>query len=62
MTGSKLFTVEGVDFMLVCPVCGCSVITVVRTLTVIEDGNAREVDLLECTKCGYQEKENKSEY
>lgn len=48
--------------MLVCPVCGCSVITVVRTLTVIEDGNAREVDLLECTKCGYQEKENKSEY
>lgn len=43
--------------MLNCPVCGCSVIRVVKTLTVIEDGKEKDVDLLECTACGYQEKE-----
>jgi Zn ribbon nucleic-acid-binding protein len=43
--------------MLTCPRCGCRVIRVVRTFTVIEDGKEYEVDLLECTRCGHQEKE-----
>jgi len=43
--------------MLVCPVCGCSVIRVIKTMTVVELDREYDVDLLECTRCGHQEKE-----
>jgi|BioPla2DNA2_1021312.scaffolds.fasta_scaffold11603_5 C4-type Zn-finger protein len=41
--------------MLTCPKCGCSVIRVIDTKTIIHNGKQVEADILQCTNCGHKD-------
>ena len=41
--------------MLTCPKCGCSVIRVIDTKTIIHNGKQVEADILQYTNCGHKD-------